>query len=197
MNKAYQDLPHHFLTSGTLITQNISSKDIEVNLDDSADTMMTDFKYVRPFSTTITATLGDINQKMIACGVRLLFVADSNDALLGLVTYNDINGEKPLRYLQENGGSRDEISAQDIMTPLMQLEALDVANVQRARIGDIVQTMKSTGRQHILVVENHGDGAQTISGLFSSTHIEKRTGMKIELSPRANTFSELERAINE
>lgn len=197
MNKEYQDLPHHFLTSGTLITRNITSKDIKLSLDDPAVSMMTDFKYVRPFSTTIAATIGDMNQKMIACGVRLLFVADSSNALLGLVTYNDINGEKPVRYLRENGGNREEISAHDIMTPLIQLEALEIADIPSARVGDIVETMKSTGRQHILVVENHADGAKTVAGLFSSTHIEKRLELKIELSSRANTFSELERAINE
>ena len=160
--------------------------------------MMTDFQICAGRSRRrLPRTIGDINQKMMACGVRLLFVADSSDALLGLVTYNDIHGEKPIRYLQENGGSREEISVQDIMTPLMQLEALEVADIQRARVGDIVATMKSTGRQHILVMENHEDGTQNVSGLFSSTHIEKRLKIKIELSSRANTFAEIERAINE
>ena len=134
---------------------------------------------------------------MINCGVRLLFVADNSNALLGLVTYNDIYGEKPVRYLQASGGKREEISAQDIMTPLANLEALEIADILKASIGDLIETMKLSGRQHILVVENQADGSQALSGLISSTLIEKRLEIKIELSPRANTFADLERALTE
>ena len=195
MNNEYQDLPHRTLSSGTLITQKKHGEAVKFNLEDPAFSIMTDFKHLRPFSTTATATIEEINQKMIDCGVRLLFVADSFDVLLGLVTYNDIFGEKPVRYLQENGGKREEINAQDIMTHLEHLEALEIDKVLKARIGDIVETMKLSGRQHILVVERQSDEPQTLSGLFSSTEIEKRLNMKIELSPRANTFADLERAL--
>lgn len=197
MKNEYRNLPHLSLSSGTLITQNSRGKALRAGLEDAAYSMMTDFKYVRPFSTTITATIDEISKKMIACGVRLLFVADNDGALLGLVTYTDIFGEKPVRYLQENGGKREEISVQDIMTPLARLEALDIADILKARIGDIVETMKYSGRQHILVVKDKADGSQAIAGLFSSTQIENRLAIKIELSPRANTFADLERALNE
>ncbi len=195
MKNEYQDLPHRTLSSGTLITQKKRGEAVKFSLEDPAFSMMTDFKHGRPFSTTSTATIEEINQKMIDCGVRLLFVADSYDALLGLVTYNDIFGEKPVRYLQENGGKREEINAQDIMTHLEHLEALEIDEVLKARIGDIVETMRLSGRQHILVVERQSDGPQALSGLFSSTEIEKRLNIKIELSPRANTFADLERAL--
>jgi CBS domain containing-hemolysin-like protein len=156
---------------------------------------MTDFNHIRPFSTTGDANIDEINKKMIACGVRLLFVAEHDEVLLGLVTYNDIFGEKPLLYIQEHGGKREEILARDIMTPLDQLEALQLADILGARVGDIIETIKSTGRQHILVCEDQPDGSQAITGLFSSTQIEKRLGIKIEMSARANTFADIERAL--
>jgi hypothetical protein len=62
-------------------------------------------------------------------------------------------------------------------------------------VGDIVETIKAAGRQHMLVSDFSENGDQTITGLFSSTHIEKLLGIKIELSARAQTFSELERAL--
>ena len=119
MNIEYQDLPHRSISSGTRITQHGSREAVKIGQQDPAFSMMTDFNHVRPFATTITATIAEINQKMINCGVRLLFVADNNDALLGLVTYNDIYGEKPVRYLQENGGKRDEISALRLFVGLL------------------------------------------------------------------------------
>jgi len=195
MKHEYHNLPNNLLASGTLITQNKRGKSIKISLDDAAFSMMTNFNHIKPFSTTGHASIEEINTKMIACGVRLLFVAEQDEVLLGLVTYNDIFGEKPLQYIRENGGKREEILARDIMTPLSRLEALQLADILTARVGDIVETMKSNGRQHILVCEDQPDGSHAITGLFSSTQIENRLGIKIEMSPRANTFADLERAL--
>ena len=130
---------------------------------------------------------------MIACGVRLLFVADAGGTLQGLVTFTDLFGEKPLRYIQEHGGSREQIVVLDIMTPLSRLDSLQYGDV--LRVGDIVETIRESDRQHLLVSQMLEDGRQVIIGMFSSTHIEKRIGMKIELSARASTFADLERAL--
>jgi len=195
MNNEYHNLPYNSLSSRTLISHNRQGKSVKIGLEDAAFSMMTDFNHIRPFSTTGDANIDEINIKMIACGVRLLFVAEHDEVLLGLVTYNDIFGEKPLLYIQEHGGKREEILARDIMTPLDQLEALQLADILGARVGDIIETIKSTGRQHILVCEDQPDGSQAITGLFSSTQIEKRLGIKIEMSARANTFADIERAL--
>ncbi len=195
MTIKYQSLPNNLLAAKTQVTLYKRGKSVRITLEDAAFSVITDFSHVKPFSTTGDATIDQINSKMIACGVRLLFVAEHDEVLLGLVTYNDIFGEKPLQYIQEHGGKHEEILARDIMTPLDRLEALQLADILTARVGDIVETMKSSGRQHILVCEDQPDGAHAITGLFSSTQIEKRLGIKIELSPRANTFAELERAL--
>ena len=195
MNKEFQILTHKTLASKTLVTYNHPASIKAISLNDTAISIMTDFYHVRPFLIPSTATLDEINLKMIACSVRLLFVADNNEELLGLVTYNDLYGEKPVRYIQQHGGQRDEITAQDIMTPLNQLEALQRSDISKACVGDILKTLKNSGRQHLLVVEEQGHSEQAITGLFSSTQMEKRLGIKIDISPRANTFADLERAL--
>lgn len=162
---------------------------------DPALRVMTDFDLITPFSISPTATLNDTNRKMIACQVRLLFVCDRSSTLLGLVTSTDILGEKPILYLNEHGGSRGEILAKDIMTPHADLEALDMRDVEDATVGDIVETMKIFGRQHILVVEPTADGGEVIRGLFSTSQIGRQLGRSIEALGRANTFAELEQAI--
>lgn len=193
MSSNFQNLPHKLLSPGATIRQ--GQQDLPATFADMAETVLTDFKYTRPFSIGATATIDQINDKMIACGVRMLFVTEADSVLQGLVTHTDIFGEKPVRYIQEHGGSREEILAQDIMTPLAMLEALHRDDIMKASVGDIVETIKTAGRQHMLVIDTLDDGIQVITGLFSSTHIEKLLGMKIELSPRANTFADLERAL--
>ena len=195
MTTNYQTLDHKLLSPGTSIYGIRPEQLSLVSMQDNAAVVFTDFRQLRPFSINATATIDQTNDKMIACGVRLLFVSDNDGVLQGLVTYTDLFGEKPVNYIKEHGGKREEILAQDIMTPLAQLEALDQARVDRASVGDIVETIKAAGRQHMLVTETLEDGGQVITGIFSSTHIEKRLGMKIELSSRANSFADLERAL--
>jgi len=195
MNASFQILPHSLLTPGTSIYQGDAAENATVSLRDPARSVFTDFHHTRPFSIGSAATLAEVNDKMIACGVRLLFVAGGAGALQGLVTYTDLFGEKPVRYIQEHGGNREQIVVLDIMTPLSRLDSLQYGDVLRATVGDIVETIRESDRQHLLVSQILENGSQVIIGMFSSTHIEKRIGMKIELSARANTFADLERAL--
>jgi CBS domain containing-hemolysin-like protein len=195
MNHHFQILQHQLLSPGATINQSRQTDSQAVTLDDNAIAVLTDFKHTRPFSITSSATINETNNTMIVGGVRLLFVADSDGVLQGLITYTDLFGEKSVQYIKEHGGTREEILAQDIMTPLLQLEALQYDDITSARVGDIVETIKTAGRQHMLVTTLLEDDTQVITGIFSSTHIEKRLGIKIELSARANTFADLERAL--
>ena len=195
MSANFNDLPHNLLAPGTSILQGRNSENTAITLEDKAELVYTDFSHVRPFSINPTATLDQINDKMIACGVRLLFVVETPGLLQGLVTYTDLFGEKPVCYMQEHGGRREEILAQDIMTPLVQLEALQKKDVLRAKVGDIVETLMVAGRQHMLVSDINEKGEQIICGLFSLTNLEQALNTKIELSQRAHTFAELERAL--
>lgn len=195
MNTSYQHLAHELLAPGAALQHHHAPEPGSIKLGDSAELVYTDLSRSRPFSVSPNTNLEQINEKMIACGVRLLFVTDGDGNLQGLVTYSDLFGDKPLRYIQEHGGSREEVLAQDIMTPLLQLEALRLEDLRRARVGDVIETIKAAGRQHMLICSVDEAGKQTIAGLISSTHIEKLLGIKIELSARAQSFADLERAL--
>ena len=195
MNTPFQILPHHLLSPGTAIYDLAAPDSTPVGLQDPANSVYTDFHRTRPFAISSAASLDQVDARMIACGVRLLFVADAGGALQGLVTYTDLYGEKPVRYIREHGGSRELFLVLDVMTPLDRLDALNHADVLRATVGDIVETIRTTGRQHLLVSDTTDDGRQVIVGMFSSTHLEKRADIRIELTARANSFADLERAL--
>jgi len=166
-----------------------------VNLNAPSLTVMTDLRTTRPFCVSPTTSIRRANDKMIACGVRLLFVVNGADYIYGIITSNDILGEKPINYIHEHGGNREDILVQDVMCSTVHLEALDFDRVKRCRVGDIVETFQQHGRQHILVYAKDNKNNNVICGLFSSTQIERQTGHAIEITPRANTFAELEMAI--
>ncbi len=167
-----------------------------VSLNDPATKVMTDLHSVIIRIISPTDTIDKANMTMIAHGVRLLFVLDQFDNLLGLITTTDILGEKPIQYLTEHGGSRDEIMVQEIMTPKKRLDVLHMKDVEKACVGDIIETIRHINRQHLLVVE-HLENTHTdfIRGIFSTSHINNRCQRKIEFSSRATNFSELKLAI--
>lgn len=170
------------------------SRPLKVSLDDSALLVMTDLRENNPFTVQINASIEAANDIMIACGVRLLFVIES-DRLCGLITANDILGEKPVQYLIANGGTRQDIAVKHIMTPQHAIDALYYRDVRRAYVGDIVQTLKQLARQHTLVIDTNAQGIDYICGMFSSTQISRQLSTELEISNRAQSFAEIERVV--
>jgi CBS domain-containing protein len=164
--------------------------------EDPAHAVMTDLKKVKAVTVDATASIDFANSKMIACGVRLLFVMNADEMLVGLITASDLLGEKPITHLQKHGGSRENILVQDIMTPHDKLKTLKMTDVLNARVGDIVETMKAFNRQHILVVDKlDGETTERICGIFSTTQIGRQLGIEIKNSPTTNTFAEFKSAM--
>lgn len=193
----FRPLQYFSIAKGAKINRRMYNRPTDVSLHESAIVVMTDFNEITPFSIEPTASMDAANDKMIACGVRLLFVTDNGGSLLGLVTATDILGERPLKYLKEHGGKREDILTQDVMTPHEQLLTLHMSDVQGASVGDIVETMKEFGRQHILVAESLNDEpGESIRGIFSTSQISRQVGFTIELVERATNFAEVEKTLS-
>lgn len=191
MLRQYHTLAHQALEPGASFHRPPQRLPEHVGLNNPARDVMTDFLQVAAISMGPCATLVEAERQMIASGVRLLFVIDHNNAILGIVTLNDLQGERPMKYLQEVGGRYEDIFVRDIMTPQSRLDVLDMEDVSRANVGDIVKTLKHMGRQHALVVDHDPEGRQKVRGLFSTTQISRQLGIDIETSEVANAFAEV------
>ena len=132
---------------------------------------------------------------MIRYGVRMLLVLDDNEQVAGLLTASDVLGEKPMHFLQHMGGTHADIMVRDIMSTQRELEVLKIEDVQRAKIGDIVATLKKANRQHALVASEGADGKQTVCGLFSITQIARQLGAQVHSFELARTIAEIEAVI--
>lgn len=194
MNSNYRTLPFQTINQSAIINRRAHQR-LEVSMDDPATSVMTDLSQVTAFSIEPTAGIQSANDKMIACGVRLLFVADEAGALLGLITATDLLGEKPVQYVTEHGGSRDDIIVQDIMTPKSQLEVIYLRDLNNACVGDVVETMRMVNRQHMLVVNHDSEGREKVCGIYSTTQINRQLGTNIEPSLRVGTFADIGRVL--
>jgi CBS domain-containing protein len=155
---------------------------------------MTDFSVIDAVRISSNVPVDTALEQMKNAGVRLLFVTSPGDELLGVITSRDIEGEKPMRVQRELGVTRAEVLVRDIMTHRDFLQVLLLQDVRRARVGDIVATLKRMGRQHAIVVESAG-GSTVVRGLFSTTRIGRQLGVAIEVGELAKTFVEIEAAL--
>lgn len=162
-----------------------------VTLDNPALDVMTDFRRMTAFIATPGDSITQAEERMHRRKVKLLFVMDSDDRVAGLVTSTDIYGEKPMQLVQSRRIRRDEILVGDIMTPVDRLEAVDFDDLAHARVGHVLETLKSRGRQHAIVIEQVGD-RQMVRGLLSLTQLCKQLGVQIETAEIAHTFLEIE-----
>ena len=191
MTQPYRALSHAFLAPRSKYCRPASPSQ-KVTLESPAMAVMTDLERVMAVTIGPGNSIETANQRMIAAGVRLLLVVDGEQQILGLITANDILGEKPLKHLQRSGGTFNEILVRDIMTPQQELDVLRLLDVFGSRVGDIVATLKSFGRQHALVVETGDGDAHKVRGIFSATQIGRQLGMNVAPGEIAGTFAELE-----
>ncbi|MGA9665181.1 MAG: CBS domain-containing protein [Gallionella sp.] len=195
MIKEYKPLQIFSLKTGSSFVRPVQSLPERVKLSDPAISVMTDLSKVSVVSVRAKTSMDRANAKMIRYGVRLLLVLDDNEQVAGLLTATDILGEKPMRYLQNMGGTHEDIMVRDIMTSPRELEALKIEDVRNAKVGQIVATLKKSHRQHALVVSEGADGKQAVCGLFSITQIARQLGAQVQSFELARTFAEIEAVI--
>jgi CBS-domain-containing membrane protein len=166
-----------------------------VGADSPAILVMTDLSRV-PSATIISdATLDEANHSMLVRGVRLLLVVDGGNRIAGLVTTVDVLGEKPVLVAQKRQCKRSELRVADVMVPVEKMEAMNIDDVRKARVGNIVASLKSDGRAHAIVVGQGPDGRQSLLGIFSTSQIARQLGVQIHTHEMARTFAEIEAVI--
>ena len=164
--------------------------------------LMTDFQGKPPVTVTANIHIDTALEQMIDAGVRLLFVVDAENNLLGSITSYDIQGEKPMLYMQSQDCrigicSRSDIEVQDIMTPVMKWRTVRYASLVDATLNDIANTFQSLGQHHIIVIEPlAGKDRVIVRGLFSLTDLERALGETFTVNKTADSFFEIERALN-
>lgn len=195
MNKNFAPVVSHPFKAGSGFARPTQTLQQNVKLSDPAISVMTDLRSVSVVNVRAKTTLDKANEKMIRYGVRTLLVLDDADKVTGVLTATDVLGEKPVRFLQQMGGTHADILVRDVMTVQRDLEVLKLADVQKAQVGNILASLKAAGRQHAMVVEEAADGTQTVRGLYSATQIARQMGVQVRNAEVSQVLADLEAAV--
>ena len=206
MERDYGALPIHELGTGAGFRRPTQPAAGRVTAASPALEVMTDLARVAPATIRPQAPLSGANQFMITRGVRLLLVVDDLENVLGVITATDILSERAMRVAIDRGLRRDELTVADVMTPAEQVEVIAHPDVEGARVGHVLETLRRAGRQHALVVDvdelpprrllEAPTRRTMVRGIFSLSQIARQLGVAVQTGGEvARTFSEIESAI--
>lgn len=153
--------------------------------DDPACAVTTDFAQIQPMTVARDRHIDDALQDMIQAGVRALLVI-TDGVVAGLITSYDIQGEKPIQFLQGPDCIHDsclhrDVLVEDIMVRWDALPKLSLDTLGQQRIGDLRLTFaRHPEWMHLLVVEAHDDGGCFVRGIVSRTRLERASATQAQ-----------------
>jgi CBS domain-containing protein len=142
---------------------------------DPAIHAITDFSREHPVTVDEERQIDAALEDMIRLGVRALLVV-REQRIVGLITSYDIQGERPLQFLQASNYRRhQDIRVGHIMTPWDKLLALDWETVQTARAGDVLHVLEEAEMTHLLVIEHSKkNAAPVVRALVSRARLARQ-----------------------
>ena len=206
MDRQYYALPIHELGENAGLRRPTQPQAARVTLASPALDVMTDLARAAPATIRPQAPVEGANQFMISRGVRLLLVVDDRENVLGVLTATDVHGEKAMRVAMERGTKKSDLIVGDLMTPASRVEVLVLADVEGARVGHVLETLRRAGRQHALVVDYEVTPPRRVidapvrrtmvRGIFSISQVARQLGVSLlSVGEVARTFSEIEAAL--
>lgn len=189
-------LPTFRFPRNTSIAQAQPPQHGAVTMESAALDVMTDLTTVRAATIAPDTALAQAELSMIHQGVRLLFVVSSLPSVDGIITASDLHGERPMRQVQQRGLKYEELTVNDVMTPLSVIDAVDYDALKHASVGKVVDTLLHVSHPHLLVIEHASATTPVrIRGIISKTQVERQLGTQLLSSDMANSFSEIGQAL--
>lgn len=158
-----------------------------LNLDSSASYIVTDFANKTPQVIEKDVLIDDALYMMKMGHVRSKLVIDHDDTFLGIVSSSDLVSYKVLHIAQLRNQPRKELTVENVMVKKEDLYAIDFTKVNQISIGQVLETLKDLGNQHVLLI----DHKKHLRGIISSTDIARALHIPVNINEKAHSFKEI------
>ena len=167
------------------------------SLHSPAIDVFTDFTQIKPVTVSESMPVTEALEYMKSQHVRLLFVLDNQDNFSGIITASDASGRKVMAFMQCNRVSRDQVQVRHVMLGKLSIHALTYVQLTEAKVGDIMLTLKDSGDQHVIVIDESSAGVMRVRGIISSSDISRRLKISFDVMYEAKSFAEIENVISQ
>jgi CBS-domain-containing membrane protein len=193
MSKNFHAISHFTLKSPCSYIQPPALPEV-THIQDTALSVMVNFKYHTPPVISAHQSLEEAQVEMRIYYLPVLIVTDSERNIIGVVTSEDILGEKPVKISHEKRIPRSEIEVEMVMMPVRHSVFLEIEDLTHMRVGHIIQTFRET-KQHVLLVVKTDPDTQVkkLSGLFSASLISRQLDKDLmQVLSEAQSIAELQ-----
>lgn len=161
-----------------------------LEMDSPAVGLFTDFREHEPQVVDATMRADAARREMLHTHGKMRLVVDHNDVFVGTVSVEQLAEAQLLAHLHK-GDSRNEVVVSDLMTRRDRIHAVSYDDLTSATVADVIETLRSNGERHCLVVDTR---TNQILGIIAASDIAKRLHMPIEIKT-APTFGEIVSAL--
>ncbi|HAS15889.1 MAG TPA: hypothetical protein DCS01_11400 [Idiomarina abyssalis] len=162
-----------------------------ISWHDSAMHVVDDFTKVSPLEITENTLVSDAEQKLRNANRRYACIKNQNGEMTGLLALRELHGRKATQLSTVNQTGWRELAVKELMLPLLALPQVKLESLTKAKVGDAAATLKASGRDFLLVI-NNGE----VCGVVSSLRIAELTGESVNVYHLPSTFAEIISAIN-
>jgi len=175
----YEKLPTFFLTSeeATLCTDILPEI---IHLDDPALAVMSDLSHTPCYTINESKSIDEALHSMKTHSIHLLFVTNKANKPIGIISSEDLLGEKPIKILQERRIPRAKILVSMLMNKIETTPALDIETVSCFRVGNIVKTLKENNTHYLLVTKDSSSEQKLIRGIFITSKISQQLHKQLD-----------------
>lgn len=179
MPKTYPALP--IVTLKPVVTYWHPQEPSEViHWEDPALNAMVDFKYFKAATISPEESLDAALMGVKSSPYHVLLVVDPEQHIIGLVSAEDLLGEKPLKTIQDRRLARADLTVRMVMVPHRDIMTLDLEQLKHAKVGHLIETLRAHKQHFALVVKvDEAHNGQIVRGLFSAAQISKQLGQDI------------------
>ncbi|HEX5687265.1 MAG TPA: hypothetical protein VFY73_24885 [Ideonella sp.] len=160
-------------------------------LTDPAISQMTDLRLAACVKVDHRDGIAPTLHVMQRAGVRMAFVTGIAGELIGLVTADDLQGERPMLRAMADHIGVEELTLDQVMTPRAEWQVVDAWQIEHCRLGNVAATMREHGLRYLLVAERSTTSTE-VCGLFSARRLELVLGVELGSGPLSRSFAELE-----
>lgn len=149
--------------------------------------VVTDFTKRMPQLIDKDVLVDDALYMMKMGRVRSKMVIDAEGHFMGVVSSTDLSSAKVLNVAQLRNQSRSELTVENMMQSKERLPAINFNRMSSATIGDVLETLRELGHQHVLLV----DSEQQLRGLISASDIARALKIPLNINEKAHSFKEI------
>jgi len=152
-----------------------STAPLLVHDDDPAIDIMTDLQTMQALRIKMSDTIDTIGYELQSHDVHALLVVKEEQTVVGIVTSEDVFGEKPITITQESRMPRNTITAKMLMTPIEQILTFNISDILSARVGNIVATLAENKALYAIAISNsESSEIPALEGFFNYMQIRKQ-----------------------